>query len=41
MLLLWSGDAYDAAGDYTQDQAEDRLREVLGADPAAVLQGLL
>jgi hypothetical protein len=41
MLLLWSGDAYDAAGDYTQAQAEDRLREVLGSDPAAVLQGLL
>jgi hypothetical protein len=41
MLLLWSGDAYDAAGDYTQAQAEDRLREVLGADPVAVLQGVL
>jgi hypothetical protein len=41
MLLLWSGDAYDAAGDYTQAQAEDRLREVLGDNPAAVLQALL
>lgn len=41
MLLLWSGGDYDAAGDYTQEQAENRLREVLGADPAAVLQGLL
>jgi len=39
-VTLWSGADYDAAGDYTQAQAEERLREVLGADPAAVLQGL-
>lgn len=36
-LLLWSGDEYDAVGDYTQEQAESRLREVLGSDPASKL----
>lgn len=29
-ILLWSGDEYDAAGDYTQAQAEARVLEVLG-----------
>lgn len=36
-FTLWHGAAYDAAGDYTQAQAESRLREVLGPDPAAML----
>jgi hypothetical protein len=36
-VTLWQGEAYDAAGDYTQAQAEARLLEVLGSDPAAVL----
>lgn len=36
-IKLWEGLAYDEAGDYTQAQAESRLREVLGADPVAVL----
>jgi hypothetical protein len=36
-VTLWHGAAYDAAGDYTQAQAEARLMEVLGNDPAAVL----
>lgn len=36
-VTLWEGAAYDAAGDYTQAQAEARLMEVLGIDPAAVL----
>lgn len=29
-ILLWSGDEYDAVGDYTQAQAEARVLEVLG-----------
>jgi hypothetical protein len=29
-ILLWSGDEYDAVGDYTQAQAEARAVEVLG-----------
>lgn len=36
-LVLWTGAAYDAAGDYTQAQAESRLLELLGPDPVAVL----
>lgn len=36
-IPLWQGAAYDAAGDYTQAQAEARLMQVLGNDPAAVL----
>ena len=36
-FVLFQGDAYDAAGDYTQAQAEARLLEVLGPDPAAAL----
>ena len=36
-FTLWHGAAYDAAGDYTQAQAEARLLEVLGPDPAASL----
>jgi len=36
-VTLWEGGAYDAAGDYTQAQAEARLREVLGTNPAALL----
>jgi hypothetical protein len=36
-FILWQGDSYVAAGDYTQAQAEARLRELLGDDPAAAL----
>lgn len=36
-VVLWQGDAYDAAGDYTQAQAEARLMEALGDDPASAL----
>lgn len=39
-LVVWQGDAYDAAGDYTQAQLEARVLELLGSDPAAVLNGL-
>jgi hypothetical protein len=39
-LTLWEGDAYDAAGDYTQAQAEARVLELLGSDPKAVLEPL-
>lgn len=36
-FLLWEGDAYTAAGDYTQAHAEERLREILGENPTAAL----
>ena len=39
-LVLWQGDAYTAAGDYTQAQVEARVTELLGADPKATLEGL-
>lgn len=39
-LVLWTGAAYDAAGDYTQAQAEARIRELLGPDIKAGLERL-
>jgi hypothetical protein len=39
-LALWEGDAYDAAGDYTQAQVEARVLEVLGSDLRAGLEAL-
>lgn len=39
-LPLWHGDAYTAAGDYTQAQVEARILELLGNDPASVLESL-
>lgn len=39
-LVLWQGEAYDAAGDYTQAQVEARVTELLGGDPKSVLEGL-
>lgn len=40
MLVLWTGAAYEAAGDYTQAQVEAKVLELLGSNPASVLQGL-
>ena len=39
-LVLWTGEAYESAGDYTQAQVEARVTELLGNDPKAVLEGL-
>ena len=39
-LVLWTGEAYDAAGNYTQAIVEARVTELLGNDPKAVLEGL-
>ena len=39
-VVLWKGDDYDAAGDYTQAQVEARVLELLGDDPKAVLENL-
>jgi hypothetical protein len=38
---LWTGDAYDEAGDYTQADVEARVLELLGEDVQAGLQALL
>jgi hypothetical protein len=40
-VVIWEGDAYTAAGDYTQFQVDARIPEVLGADPAATISSLL
>lgn len=40
-LVLWSGQDYDNAGDYTQEELEDRILEILGSDPAKVLKNLV
>jgi hypothetical protein len=39
-VILWEKEAYDAAGDYTQEQAEARVLEVLGSDVKAALEAL-
>jgi hypothetical protein len=39
-LTLWTGEAYTAAGDYTQAMVEERVKELLGDDPKSVLEGL-
>lgn len=39
-LILWRGGQYDEVGDYTQAQAEDRIKELLGDDIQASLQEL-
>ena len=39
-LALWEKESYDAIGDYTQAQVEDRVNELLGNDPVGVLEGL-
>lgn len=39
-LVLWEDTAYDAAGDYTQAQAEARILELLGEDIKSGLEAL-
>lgn len=39
-LVLWEKATYDAAGDYTQAQAEARILELLGPDIKAGLEAL-
>ena len=40
-VVLWEGDEYDLIGDWTQDQAESRILEILGPDIQAGLQSLV
>lgn len=40
-LVLWSGNDYVNAGDYTQAQVEQKLLEVLGNNPSDVLKTLM
>lgn len=39
-IILWQNEEYDAAGDWTQAQAEERLLSKLGPDPQSTLQSL-
>lgn len=39
-LVLWQGNDYTTAGDYTQAQVEARVLELLGDNPKAVLEAL-
>lgn len=40
-LLLWKGNHYDGVGDYTQNQVENKILELLGEDQQSVLQSLV
>lgn len=39
-LTIWQGEYYDQIGDWTNQQAEDKLKEILGNDPSAKLRSL-
>lgn len=39
-IVLWEKEEYDAVGDYTQAQVENRVLELLGSDPKAFLESL-
>ena len=39
-LVLWTNEAYDAAGDYTQAMVENRVLELLGSDVKGGLEKL-
>jgi len=39
-ITLWSEEEYDAIGDWTQKQAEQRVLELLGEEPTKVLEKL-
>jgi len=39
-LSLWTGDAYDAAGQFTDSDVEARIINLLGADPTVTLTSL-
>jgi len=40
MVTVWSGAAYDTAGDYTEAQLETAVKALIGSDPAAYLESL-
>jgi hypothetical protein len=39
-LTLWKGDDFDIASEYTEEQVKDRVLEILGDNPTAVLEKL-
>lgn len=40
-IVLWRGDEYSAIGDWTQAQAEAKIRELLGENQQQALQNLV
>ena len=40
-LILWQGAAYAAVGNWTQEQAESRILELLGDDPKQTFAKIL
>lgn len=40
-LVLWSGEEYDTIGDYTQNQAEQKVLELLGPNIQEKLQTMM
>jgi hypothetical protein len=40
-ITLWEGEDYDAIGNWTQEQAEARILELLGPDIETSLQALV
>jgi len=39
-IILWKGAEYDAAGQFTDVDVENRINALLGSDPKSVLEGL-
>jgi hypothetical protein len=39
-LILWSGADYDTVGNWTQEQADARILELLGSNPAEAFKPL-
>ena len=39
-ISLWNGDAYDKAGQFTDNDVNARISEILGSNPAKVIEGL-
>jgi hypothetical protein len=38
-ITLWSGDAYDKAGQFTDKDVDARVSEILGSDPKKTIEG--
>jgi|688.fasta_scaffold656375_1 hypothetical protein len=39
-ITLWSGDAYDKAGQFTDKDVDARVNEILGSDPVKAIEAL-
>lgn len=39
-IVIWEGETYDNAGDYTQEQVENRILQILGDETKEKIQAL-